>query len=328
MIYNNLQLESRLTEILPLNPCTGDKLHISRVITDISQVRQDEIIVHPSVEVEPTFADVDGKLPSKDEMSMYRWYEAHNWKLFFEATHGSEFSRGLVIMLAYYRDVEYIYRAMVPWVGNGAFWNISPQYLLMDLEAGPVVFEMAKGFIIYARYRLGYKMYIEEAFYFDEGGNFIPYIYYTGSRRLDYIPIYVDFDINGPSDDSAVVYDPRALRAWNQAVCEFGYAETATGIPASDDLDHRLMNVLLFNQESGLAWVQTYLNVRDNPSQYVALWRTYDVMRHPRMNIAGGNIVRKDIVYVYVIRRAQTGLYGPRFIMRRELEKTWEQTLV
>lgn len=318
------ELQQRAVSVLATNPVTGRLLEVLDVKTkfprademDLSEyIAQDEAI-YP-------YGLMADKMPPKRDLASYRLYENHDWRLFFKAANTKEEIGGLTIFLVYYKGTEYIFKAMVPWTGTGPFWHVVPPYVLNALQAGPAVLELETGFIIYAGYRLGYRTMVEEFFYFDEKGNFIPLIYYTGLRPMGYIPVYVDFDIDGPLDNSAAVYYPEAFQRWNQIITEFESTEARIGIPAPHDLNHWLMNVLLFNQRTLESWVEAFVNPGDNPDQYVALLATYNVMKHPRVNLQGRNVVRKDLVYTYIVRNAQPGLYGPRFVMRHNPKSSW-----
>lgn len=326
MAYSTDEVQQRAVSVLETHPVTGGPLEILDIKVEFP--RGDEMDLSGRINLEEVihpYGLMTEKMPGRIGLASYRLYEGHDWWLFFKAASTTEDIGGIVVLLAHYRGTEYIFKAMVPWTGTGPFWRVVPPYVLNVLQAGPAVLETATGFLIFARYRLGYQTSVEEFFYFDEEGNFIPFICYSGLRPMGYIPVYVDFDIQGPFDDSAAVYHPKAIQRWNQIVSEFESTEARLGVPIRHDRDHRLMNVLLFNQGAMWSWVEAYVNPNDNPDQYVALWSTYDAMKHPRMSLAGRSVVRKDLVYTYVVRNAQPGLHGPRFIMRQIPESSWRE---
>lgn len=316
-------LHQRVASILRGHPVTGGPLEVVNILVEFPRVSEMGGAAIASLEEALRLYGTVEKAPAKARVGKFSPYEGHGWKLLFRAVSTEEEIGGLVILLASYHGVEYVFEAMVPWLGTGPFWQVAPPYVLNVLQAGPAVLEIAGGFLIYARYKLGYQTSLEEFFYFDETGNFIPFVYYQGLRPMGYIPIYVDFDIGGPFDNSAAAYSPEAVQRWNQVVSEFESTEARFGLPAPDDRHHRLMNVLLFKQGAMWPWVETYVNPDDNPGQYVACYATYGLMKHPRMSLAGRSVVRKDSVYVYVVRSASPGLHGPRFIARRIPESVW-----
>lgn len=314
----NIDVRSRVLEILPRDPITGSEL----VIRDVGA--EYPAIGESGVGELFTLPDPTKKMLPLREMAGFRSYENHGWRFYFDATHGDPFSRGLVVFQAYFHNVEYIYQAMIPWVGDGPFWHVVPSWPLSRLEIGPVVVDLQKGVIIYARYDIAYRTKVEELFYFDEAGNFVPLVFYSGRKPMGYIPFYVDFDINGPLRNSAVIYHPFIESDWHLAVPEFETTERTLGIPEPNGSGNRIANIILFNAESGLYWVEAYLNMHDKPEQYVDLWSTYNIQRHPRLNTNGESIVEKDIVYVYLVPNAPTGLHGPRFIVRQGFDADWK----
>lgn len=290
-----------LVKEMPRHPVTGEPLRIRGTLRDCPAVPAEEAL--------------RGRVPGKGvgvrQEDEFRLIEAFGWRLLFAATD----VRGLAVIDATFGGVFFIFETFVPWVGNGPFFDVST-VRLTNLETGPLVVELENGFIIAAVYRLGTDQRIMEAFLFDADGNFIPQVIYLSGPPLDFIPIYVDFDISAPSPNSATILFPHTLSDWHLAVPEFDYARLSPAIPSPGQLDDRVMNVLLFNDEVRFAWVEAFIRPGDRPEQYVAPFLTFDIDQHPRMSIDGEDIVSTDLIYEYLIRQAVPGLYGPRFAVR------------
>lgn len=282
---------------LPRHPVTGHPLQV------LGSARH-----CPAVSPDPARHGSPGKGVAVRQDEDFRLIEAFGWRLFFAATS----SRGLAIVDATFGGVFFIFESFVPWVGNGPFFDVATVQLT-NLEAGPLVVDLQNGFIIAAVYRLGTNQRIMEAFLFDADGNFVPQVIYLSGPPLDFIPIYVDFDIVNPSPNSAAIFFPHPRSDWHLAVPEFDYARLVPSIPSPGELDDRLTNVLLFNDEVRFAWVDAFARPGDRPEQYVAPYLTFDIDRHPRMSIDGEDVVSTDLIYEYLIRQAVPGLYGPRF---------------
>ncbi|MEW5920335.1 MAG: hypothetical protein AB1796_05135 [Bacillota bacterium] len=242
----------------------------------------------------------------------------HGWSVSFEATK----NRGLVIFDVIYQKVYFIFSLLVPWVAQGDPCDLN-QYFLQKKIAGPFVLKFTNGFLIWAKYKFGRFSALEQVYFFFDDGSFFPLILYTGPSILDFIPIYIDFDVIDPRNIVFNFYPPGVVEtSWNLAVTEF------SRLGAGATPEGESYNILIANSILGLeASAIVDFKKRDRANQYVARWLGYNLDEHPLLNLRGLEIVNEDIVYVYVIRKAPTGLFGPRVRLQKSIitdSKTWE----
>ncbi|PKM79379.1 MAG: hypothetical protein CVU88_06105 [Firmicutes bacterium HGW-Firmicutes-13] len=286
-----------------VHPKTGEKLKIIEVITDFDS----PLLSRSNVSL-PSF--VQQKM--KQENPTYHHYpnrhiEKYGWKVFYQAT-----DQGLVLRNIIFQDNYFVFKMLVPWVAQGYPCNLI-QYFLRERLAGPFVFIFEGGFLIWAVYKIGRYSSIGQAFLFFEDGTFYPHVQHEGPSKLNYIPLYIDFDVITASDNFAHNYYPWRLhvsRNWHLAVTE--YERLASGETPPDEK----YNIVLRNWYPPiLGKVRVEFSKRDNAAQYVAKYLNYNLNKHPLLNLKGREIVRQDLVYVYVIRNAPAGIYGPRVVL-------------
>lgn len=138
-----------------------------------------------------------------------------------------------------------------------------------------------------------------------------------GPSVLDFIPIYIDFDVINPSNTVFNFYPPGTVKAcWNLAVTEFSRL-AAGATPQGESF-----NILISNRTPELeAQAIVDFAESDNAIQYVARWSGYNLDEFPLFNLGGREIVNQDIVYVYLIRDAAMGFFGPRVRLQKCFSK-------
>lgn len=296
-----LQFPDEVSRALQVHPKTGEKLELLEIIQEPGRGSR----VTPTEDLPSWVSEKNGR----EGVNPAHWshFERYGWSLFFDTT-----DRGLVIRSVRYQDTFFIFKMLVPWLAHGDPCHLT-QYFLKTRLAGPIVFIFPTGFVIWAKYKFGRYSTLEQAFHFFEDGTFYPLVYHRGPSTLRYIPIYIDFDIITASKNFALTYYPwavlpgKAEREWHLAVTEF---ERVSSRVVPEDGNY---NIILENWHPPyLANARVEFNERDHATQFVSKYIDYHLDKHPLLNLRGHEIVQQDLVYVYVIQRAPTGLYGPR----------------
>ena len=221
---------------------------------------------------------------------------------------------GLTINNVFYQDVFFIFSMYIPWLAIGTPCKFAEQYFLNRKITGPFVYVFADGFVVWARYGFGKFSTLDQAYYFLGNGLIYPLMQFTTPAVLDFVPLYIDFDVINTSNTVFNYYPFGSEDNFHLAVTEFN--RTGGGAtPAGQSF-----NIKIENSMPGIkAAAIVHFNADDNPVQYVARWLAYNIYVHPLLNLRGLEIANRDIVYVYLMQNISTGLYGPRI----DLSKTF-----
>ena len=221
---------------------------------------------------------------------------------------------GLMIIDVSYRDVYCIFSMFVPWLAIGSPCKFDEQYYLNRKITGPFVYVFADGFVVWARYGFGKFSTLDQAYYFLSNGLIYPLMQFTTPAVLDFVPLYIDFDLINTANSVFNYYPFDSGQDFHLAVAEF--SRTGAGAtPAGQSF-----NIKIENSIPGLNVSATvHFNADDNPVQYIARWSGFNIYVHPLLNLRGLEIVNRDIVYVYLMRNISTGLCGPKIELSKSV---------
>lgn len=281
-------------EMIARNPVTGEKMELLSVEGNFEAAP-------PVPEPEP---EPQGKQfpPEFKASGVTDTIERNGWSLTFTATE----TQGLAISGVSFMGVQYIFLMMVPWLGQGVPCNLT-QFFLDQLIAGPFVLNFPNGFAVWARYGFGEGNSLDQAFYFFDNGNMFPLMLLTGPTPINYVPLYIDFDVINTLNTACTYYPPGVeKKSWNLAVTEFsrlGRGETA---PDGN------YNIMITNCQTDIrARAVVEFSPQDNAVQYVARWLGYTIGAFPLLNLQGFEIVNRDIVFVYLVTDPPQDFFGP-----------------
>ncbi|HHX75511.1 MAG TPA: hypothetical protein GX699_11465 [Firmicutes bacterium] len=290
--------------VLQLHPVTGEKI---QPVTTIQLLNGAQ--VRSSNESLPEFVQEKNAQLGITQTHQTMLIEEMGWRL--NVTPSG--SNGLVISNVSYQDVFFIFSMFIPWLAIGSPCKFDHQYFLNRKITGPFVYVFADGFVVWARYGFGNFSTMDQAFYFLNNGSLYPLMQVTTPAVLDFVPLYIDFDVINVANKVFNYYPFGSGDDFHLAVAEFsriGGGATPVG---------QSFNIKIENSMPGLnASARVFFNAGDNPVQYVARWLGFNTLVHPLLNLRGLEIVSQDIVYVYLMQNISTGLFGPRI----ELIKT------
>jgi len=280
-------------EMISKNPLTGEKLELLNIDDSFESPPLESQPEPPEKQIPPEFTSVS----VADTINQY------GWSLSFTATD----SRGLNVSYVSFRDELYIFFLTVPWIGQGSPCDLE-KFLLNERISGPFILNFPNGFAIWARYGFGNGDTLDQAYYFFEDGTMLPLMLHTGPTAIDYVPLYIDFDIINPVNTVCNYYPPElASSSWNLAVTEFSRMGAGATPPDGN------YNMMITNCHTDLkARAIVEFNPEDNAVQYVARWVGYNLDAFPLLNLRGEEIVNWDTVYVYLISNPPEGFFGPR----------------
>lgn len=284
------------------HPGTGRELELLRVIYNH--------LPGPSSSPLPEFvfekAGAEGSSPGAFPLDFF------GWEMDFEATG----NQGLVIRNVRYNNIYYLFRMLVPWLARGGICDFSKQVCLDRLMSGPLVMVFRGGFMVWAEYKLR-RGAVEQCFVFLQDGTFYPLMQYTGDKKYDYVPIYMDFDIIASGDNYALNFHPwpvlNTKNYWHLAVAEYSrLGADLTPLDAG-------YNIILESRRADYrASARVWARESDRAVQYVSRWLGYLLDAHPLLSLRGLEIVQQDNVYTYLMQGVGPGLYGPRVDLVKE----------
>jgi hypothetical protein len=279
-------------EMISKHPLTGEKLELLSIEATPESPPPEPQPEPPEKVIPPEFQSI-GVADVIDQ---------NGWSLSFTATE----IRGLNISNVFFRDVHYIFFLTVPWIGKGSPCDLE-QFFLNERISGPFVLNFPNGFAIWARYGFGNGDTLDQAFYFFDDGTMLPLMLHTGPTSIDFVPLYIDFDIINTLNTVCNFFPPGvANTSWNLAVSEFSRQGAGATPPDGS------YNMMITNCTSDLkARAIVEFNPEDNAVQYVARWQGYNIDAFPLLNLRGLEIVNADIVYVYLINNPPEGFFGP-----------------
>lgn len=286
-------LPKDIGELISKHPLTGEKMELLRVDDTFESSPPESQPEQPEKQIPPEFQPI----------GVAEIINQNGWSLNFSATE----DRGLTISNVSFRDVHYIFLMVVPWLGQGVVCNLV-QFFLNNRISGPFVLNFPCGFAIWARYGFGEDRTIDQVYYFFDDGTMLPLMLLTGPTLINYVPLYIDFDIINTTNSACNFYPPGVeKKSWNLAVSEF--TRLGSGATAPDGN----YNIMITNCLSDLkARAVVEFNPEETVFQYVARWQGYNIDAFPLLNLQGFEIVNRDIVYVYLSSDPPEGFIGPR----------------
>ncbi len=294
-----VELPEDIGKLISQNPLTGERMELLNIDGSFAMMPPPQGPGEvQSKSIHPGFGSIGGA----------NTLEQNGWSLNFFATE----DRGMTVSDVRYRGVFYIYFLTLPWVGQGTPCNLN-QFQLSERIAGPFVLNFPCGFALWARYGFANGDTMDQAYYFFEDGTLLPLMLHIGPTRLDYVPLYIDFDVINTANNVCNYYPPVETKSsWNLAVTEFSRRADGATPPGEN------YNIMITNQNDRIqARALVEFNLEDNAIQYVADWVGFDIDSFPLFNLRGLEIVNTDVVYLYLANNPGPGLFGPRIRVQK-----------
>jgi hypothetical protein len=252
-------IENKHPEDLPaafkMHPFSGEKLEFS----DTAQKLAGEVLKRSSKQALPRFVQEKNEqlgITQNDSELI----EIMDWRLEVVSTD----DRGLVINSVIYKDVFFIFTMYVPWLAIGSPCKFEKQYFLDRKIAGSFINVFNDGFIVWARYRFGCVSTLDQAYYFFKNGSCFPLLQLITPAELDYVPLYIDFDV-ATRNNTVYNFYPQNKNYFHLAVTEF------SRIGGGAAPEGQKYNIKIEGSVPGInASARVHFNDNDNSTQYVA----------------------------------------------------------